>query len=52
MDAVCNVSAWEAHNAIQGHVQYDASRSGSPCDFEWIVSASNDQDVRKPFRMD
>ena len=41
------VSAWEAYNAIQGYVQHDASRKGSPSDFDRVIAASNDQYVRK-----
>ena len=41
------VSAWEAYNAIQGYVQHDASRKGSPSDFDRVIAASNDQHVRK-----
>jgi hypothetical protein len=41
------VSAWEAYNAIQGYVQHDASRKGSPNDFDRVIAASNDQHVRK-----
>ena len=41
------VSAWEAYNAVQGYVQHDASRKGSPSDFDRVIAASNDQYVRK-----
>ena len=41
------VSAWEAYNAIQGYVQHDASRKGSPSDFARIIQASNDSAVKK-----
>ena len=41
------VSAWEAYNAVQGYVQHDASRKGSPSDFARIIQASNDAAVKK-----
>jgi hypothetical protein len=41
------VSAWEAYNAVQGYVQHDASRKGSPSDFARIIQASNDVAVKK-----
>ena len=41
------VSAWEAYNAVQGYVQHDASRKGSPSDFARIIQASNDTAVKK-----
>jgi hypothetical protein len=41
------VSAWEAYNAIQGYVQHDATRKGNPSDFARIISAANDQAVKK-----
>lgn len=47
MDTEFKVSAWEAYNAIQGYVQHDASRKGSPSDFDRVIAASNDQHVRK-----
>lgn len=47
MDTEFKVSAWEAYNAIQGYVQHDASRKGSPNDFDRVIAASNDQYVRK-----
>ena len=47
MDTEFKVSAWEAYNAIQGYVQHDASRKGSPSDFDRVIAASNDQYVRK-----
>ncbi len=47
MDTEFKVSAWEAYNAIQGYVQHDASRMGSPSDFDRVIAASNDQYVRK-----
>jgi hypothetical protein len=47
MDTEFKVSAWEAYNAIQGYVQHDASRKGSPNDFDRVIAASNDQHVRK-----
>ena len=47
MDAQFNVSAWEAYNAVQGYVQYDATRKGSPSDFARIIQASNDSAVKK-----
>lgn len=51
MDADFDVSAWEAHNAMQAHVQHDVSRRGSASGVERIVSALNDQNVRMFFRM-
>ena len=39
------VSAWEAMNAIQGYVQHDASRKGSPSSFARIIMAANDKAV-------
>lgn len=47
MDSEFNVSAWEAYNAIQGYVQHDATRKGNPSDFARIISAANDQAVKK-----
>lgn len=47
MDSQFNVSAWEAYNAIQGYVQHDATRKGNPSDFARIISAANDQAVKK-----
>ena len=41
------VSAWEAFNAVQGYVQHDATRKGSPSDFARIIQASNDSAVKK-----
>ena len=41
------VSAWEAYNAVQGYVQHDATRKGSPSDFARIIQASNDATVKK-----
>lgn len=41
------VSAWEAYNAVQGYVQHDATRKGSPSDFARIIQASNDSAVKK-----
>ncbi len=41
------VSAWEAFNAIQGYTQHDATRRGSPGDFERILLASEDASVLK-----
>jgi len=41
------VSAWEAYNAVQGYVQHDASRKGSPSDFSRIIGASRDMSVKK-----
>lgn len=42
------VSAWEAFNAIQGFVQHDAqSKTGFKSDFDRIVRASRDANVRK-----
>ncbi len=47
MDSQFNVSAWEAYNAVQGYVQHDATRKGSPSDFARIIQASNDSAVKK-----
>tara|TARA_Y100000593_G_scaffold86106_1_gene164220 strand:- start:3870 stop:4754 length:885 start_codon:yes stop_codon:yes gene_type:complete len=47
MDSQFNVSAWEAYNAVQGFVQHDASRKGSPSDFARVIAASNDAAVKK-----
>ena len=47
MDSQFNVSAWEAYNAVQGYVQHDASRKGSPSDFARVIAASNDAAVKK-----
>lgn len=47
MDSEFNVSAWEAYNAIQGYVQHDAVRKGNPSDFARIISAANDQAVKR-----
>jgi len=47
MDSQFNVSAWEAYNAVQGYVQHDASRKGSPSEFARIIQASNDSAVKK-----
>lgn len=47
MDSQFNVSAWEAYNAVQGYVQHDASRKGSPSDFARVIAASNDGAVKK-----
>lgn len=47
MDSEFNVSAWEAYNVIQGYVQHDATRKGNPSDFARIISAANDQAVKK-----
>ena len=41
------VSAWEAYNAVQGHVQHEASRKGAPSDFARIIGASKDMAVKK-----
>ena len=47
LDSEFNVSAWEAFNVIQGYVQHDATRKGNPSDFARIISAANDQAVKK-----
>ena len=47
MDSQFNVSAWEAYTAVQGYVQHDATRKGSPSDFARIIQASNDSAVKK-----
>ena len=47
MDSQFNVSAWEAYNAVQGYVQHDASRKGSPSDFARVIAAGNDAAVKK-----
>ena len=47
MDSQFNVSAWEAYNAVQGYVQHDASRKGSPSEFARVISAANDAAVKK-----
>ena len=47
MNSQFNVSAWEAYNAVQGYVQHDATRKGSPSDFARIIQASNDSAVKK-----
>ena len=47
MDTSYKVSAWEAYNAVQGYVQHDASRKGSPSDFSRIIGASRDMSVKK-----
>jgi len=39
------VSAWEAFNAVQGYVQHDASRKGTPNQFDRILASSNDTAV-------
>lgn len=42
------VSAWEAFNGVQGYVQHDAqSREGFKGEFDRILRASNDANVRK-----
>lgn len=45
MDSSWTVSAWEAFNAIQGYVQHDASRRGSPSDIDRIILAASDSAV-------
>ena len=40
------VSAWEAYNGVQGHTQHKKSRKGNPTDFERIMAAANDPQVR------
>ena len=47
MTGTFEVSAWEAFNAVQGYVQHDATRKGSPSDFARIIQASNDAAVKK-----
>ena len=47
MDTSYKVSAWEAYNAVQGYVQHDASRNGSPSEFARIVGASKAPAVKK-----
>ena len=47
MDTSYNVSAWEAYNAVQGYVQHDASRKGSPSEFARVIGASKDTAVKK-----
>jgi hypothetical protein len=47
MNNTFTVSAWEAYNAVQGYVQHDASRKGSPSDFARIIGASKDAAVKK-----
>lgn len=41
------VSAWEAYNAVQGYVQWEASRRGNPTDIDRIILASSDAAVRR-----
>ena len=40
------VSAWEAYNAVQGYTQHDASRKGNATDFDRILLASRDKNVK------
>jgi hypothetical protein len=40
------VSAWEAYNAVQGYTQHDASRKGNATNFDRILLASRDKNVR------
>jgi hypothetical protein len=41
------VSAWEAFNAVQGYVQHDAVRHGSPSDLERALASLDDPAVRR-----
>lgn len=41
------VSAWEAYNAVQGYTQHDKNRRNNPSDFDRVLLASRDIDVRK-----
>lgn len=45
MNSSWEVSAWEAFNAIQGYVQHDATRRGSPSTLDRIILAANDNAV-------
>jgi len=41
------VSAWEAYNAVQGYTMWDATRKGSPTEFDRMLLANRDAKVLK-----
>jgi hypothetical protein len=45
------VTGWEAWNAVQGYVQHDATRRGSPSEMDRIVRAMNDSAVARAERL-
>ena len=45
------VSGWEAFNAIQGYVQHDATRRGSPSEMARVVRAMHDGHVQRAERL-
>lgn len=51
MDTTWNVSAWEAYNAIQGYIQHDATRRGSPSSIDRVILAANDPAVLRAEEM-
>lgn len=46
IDDTYTVSAWEAFNAIQGYVQHDKTRKGSPSSFARVIAANSDKAVQ------
>ena len=46
-DANYTVSAWEAYNAVQGYVQHEKTRRNLTSDFQRILKASADKDVKR-----
>lgn len=45
VDSEFNVSVWEAYNAVQGYVQHESTRHGSPTDVARAMLALNDKYV-------
>ena len=41
------ISAWEAYNAVQGYVQHEKTRKGSPGSFARVIAATSDKAVQK-----
>ena len=46
-----NVTGWEAFNAVQGYVQHEGLRRGSPSDMDRVVMSSADATVRMAERI-
>jgi len=46
-DSPLKVSVWEIFNGVQGYTQHDATRKGSPSDFERIIAANDDRYVKQ-----